>query len=529
MLEDELAEEVQKAHWNIRQSDCGQDDTELDAFIYLLLVALLIVGYIIALILRYFHSRYVHESAMFIILGGATGFIIFFTDSSRLESVITFDPETFFLFLLPPIIFESGYNMNKSVFFKNFASITSYAFLGTIFSTIIVALGIYLFQYIYDFDLTLAECVTFGSLISATDPVTVLAIFKEAQVHEDLYSNVFGEAVLNDAVALVLYTTSVGFIHSSGDTTDISMIHGIMQFLLIFVGSLLVGIVVGLLSSILLKFTPFYTFPTLEFAMIILYAYSSYLLAEALQLSGIVAILFCGIIMAHYTRKNLSKETKEFSHRFFETIAVLAETFVFLYLGLSIFYALEDFSLALAALSIILCLIGRAANIFPLSFIINAFKKRGCPKGDVRIPYNHQTMLWFSGLRGAMAFALAIDLNTQDSKNGPLLLSTTMSVVLFTVFIFGSFTSKTLELLKIPVGEAARPSTPSPLKKESRFIRWDRLYIVPLITRMKPAASRADVEFVSETSDVFKIDDTELDSMDDLDLIEGNLRPPIVQ
>jgi len=398
--------------------------------------------------------------------------------------------------------------MGKSVFFKNTVSIAAFAIAGTIISTIIVSVGLYYSQLIdmLNYELSFVECLCFGSLISATDPVSVLAIFKEAKVDPNLYANVFGESVLNDAVTIVLYTTAVSFLRPDIDEQSVSYLWGLTEFVLIFAGSFIVGIAVGLLSSILLKYTPFSAFPTLEFSMLVMYAYSSYLLAEGLNLSGIVAILFCGIIMAHYTRKNLSADTKKFSIEFFESVATLAETYVFLYLGLSIFPSLSSFHLGIVFVSLGLFLVARAISIFPLSLLVNLVTKRRATGPRLKVPYNHQLMMWFTGLRGAMAFALAIDLRNKTA-GGPLLLATTMSIVLITMLVFGGLTPKMLKLLKIKVGEEISISEGHHSLRENKWQQLDREYIMPLFTTIKRAPSPKEVEFIRETDDTFIIDE----------------------
>lgn len=242
-----------------------------------------------------------------------------------------------------------------------------------------------------------------------------------------------------------------------------------------------------------------YKYPTLEFALFVLYSFSSYLLAEGLNLSGIVAILFCGITMAHYTRKNLSVEAKHLSIHFWEILATLAETYVFLYLGLSIFtvwgeydvimivfaivrrpplfslFSLSAFLFSLSAVSLSLslrravlayltrgqplCLAGRALHIFPISGVFNLFRKakykrRGLRTATLGIPLSHQVMMWFSGLRGAIAFALAMDLQQRvDDTHGAVMLTTTITIVFFSVTILGALTAKMLELLHIQTGD----------------------------------------------------------------------------
>ena len=128
--------------------------------------------------------------------------------SDQVKSVESFSPTMFFLVLLPPIIFESGYNLHKGNFFTNIGSILLFAIVGTAISALIVGGGIYvlgLADVVYR--LNFVESFAFGSLISAVDPVATLAIFQALDVEPVLNMLVFGESILNDAVAIVLTTT----------------------------------------------------------------------------------------------------------------------------------------------------------------------------------------------------------------------------------------------------------------------------------------------------------------------------------
>lgn len=180
--------------------------------------------------------------------------------------------------------------------------------------------------------LTFLECFIFGSIISATDPVTTLSLFKELNVEHDLYSNVFGESVLNDAVAIALFRVTSGFLDREFTTGNILVATG--EFGLIFCGSLLIGAVIGLFSALvcvhkiphliekdsqtlslsslmqLFKWTDLQRWPQMELAVMAVLAWTSFLLSEALHLSGIVAILFAGMFMAHYTQPNLSLQVQ---------------------------------------------------------------------------------------------------------------------------------------------------------------------------------------------------------------------------
>lgn len=141
---------------------CKRDeDAILDSIVMLLLVALMIIGYLIGIVLRQFHSKYLHETAVLVLLGLLTGCLAFIVDSARLQWVASFDPDLFFIVLLPPILFESGYNMNKYVFFSNIVSTITFAVIGTTIGALFVALGMLAVTStgLFTFTLTYAECL----------------------------------------------------------------------------------------------------------------------------------------------------------------------------------------------------------------------------------------------------------------------------------------------------------------------------------------------------------------------------------
>ena len=312
------------------------------------------------------------------------------------------------------------------------------------------------------------ECLLFGALISATDPVTVLAIFNQLRVVPNMYMLVFGESVLNDAVAIVLYRTVLAFF--SSPVTSRSVLAAVLTFCIIFVGSLIIGTGVGLASAILFKHNPMgsssdggdHHVVASEVGMLVLFPYAAYMLSEGLGLSGIVSILFCGIVMAYYTTQNLSRRTKEASFDFFRVLASLSETFVFVYMGISFFtldVTLTTFIsyVKFFVLSLIACLVARAANVFPAARIANSLglapRTRSGRRG--KIPRSYQVMLWFSGLRGAIAFALALDAKEKlGGEAGNVILTSTLLIVLSTVVIIGGCTTTMLQKLRIPINVA---------------------------------------------------------------------------
>uniref|UniRef100_A0A8C3L6M1 Sodium/hydrogen exchanger n=1 Tax=Chrysolophus pictus TaxID=9089 RepID=A0A8C3L6M1_CHRPC len=362
---------------------------------------------------------------------------------------VTFDPEVFFNILLPPIIFHAGYSLKKRHFFRNLGSILAYAFLGTAVSCFIIGNLMYgvvkLMKLVGQLSdkFYYTDCLLFGAIISATDPVTVLAIFNELHADVDLYALLFGESVLNDAVAIVLSSSIVAY-QPTGENTHAfdaaAFFKSVGVFLGIFSGSFMMGAVTGVVT-----FTKLHCFPLLETALFFLMSWSTFLLAEACGFTGVVAVLFCGITQAHYTYNNLSVESRSRTKQLFEVLHFLAENFIFSYMGLALFtFQKHIFSPVFIIGAFIAIFLGRAAHIYPLSFLLNLGRRH-------KISWNFQHMMMFSGLRGAMAFALAIrDTATYAHQ---MMFSTTLLIVFFTVWIVGGGTTPMLSWLNIRVGD----------------------------------------------------------------------------
>ncbi|XP_070607034.1 sodium/hydrogen exchanger 7 isoform X1 [Erythrolamprus reginae] len=366
---------------------------------------------------------------------------------------VTFDPEVFFNILLPPIIFHAGYSLKKRHFFRNLGSILTYAFLGTAVSCFIIGNLMYgvvkLMKLVGQLSdkFFYTDCLFFGAIISATDPVTVLAIFNELHADVDLYALLFGESVLNDAVAIVLSSSIVAY-QPTGENAHAfdaaAFFKCIGVFLGIFSGSFMMGVATGIVTALVTKFTKLHCFPLLETALFFLMSWSTFLLAEACGFTGVVSVLFCGITQAHYTYNNLSVESRSRTKQLFEVLHFLAENFIFSYMGLALFtFQKHVFSPVFIIGAFIAVFLGRAAHIYPLSFFLNLGRRH-------KISWNFQHMMMFSGLRGAMAFALSIrDTATYAHQ---MMFTTTLLIVFFTVWLIGGGTTPMLSWLNIRVG-----------------------------------------------------------------------------
>ncbi|KAF7469681.1 Hypothetical predicted protein [Marmota monax] len=305
----------------------------------------------------------------------------------------------------------------KGNFFQNIGSITLFAVFGTAISAFVVGGGIYfLGQADVISKLNMTDSFAFGSLISAVDPVATIAIFNALHVDPVLNMLVFGESILNDAVSIVLTNTAEGLTRKN--TSD----------------------------HIDLRKTP-----SLEFGMMIIFAYLPYGLAEGISLSGIMAILFSGIVMSHYTHHNLSPVTQILMQQTLRTVAFLCETCVFAFLGLSIFSFPHKFEISFVIWCIVLVLFGRAVNIFPLSYLLNFFR-------DHKITPKMMFIMWFSGLRGAIPYALSLHLDLEPMEKRQLIGTTTIVIVLFTILLLGGSTMPLIRLMDIEDAKARRRS-----------------------------------------------------------------------
>ncbi|XP_063023001.1 sodium/hydrogen exchanger 9 isoform X1 [Melospiza melodia melodia] len=422
-----------------------------------------------------------------------------------LQKQMTFDPSIFFNILLPPIIFHAGYSLKKRHFFRNLGSILTYAFLGTAISCIVIGLIMYGFVkamvhigQLKQWEFHFTDCLFFGSLMSATDPVTVLAIFHELNVDTDLYTLLFGESVLNDAVAIVLtHSISIYSPKENPNAFDAAaFFQSVGNFLGIFAGSFAMGSSYAVVTALLTKFTKLCEFPMLETGLFFLLSWSAFLSAEAAGLTGIVAVLFCGVTQAHYTYNNLSADSKMRTKQLFEFMNFLAENVIFCYMGLALFtFQNHIFNPLFIFGALVAVFVARASNIYPLSFLLNLGRKQ-------KISRTFQHMMMFSGLRGAIAFALAI--RDTDSQPKQMMFTTALLVVFFTVWVCGGGTTPMLTWLQIRVGvdpdedlraRAASQSAPNldknTTKAESAWLfriwyGFDHKYLKPLLTHAGP-------------------------------------------
>ncbi|KAJ1669605.1 monovalent cation:H+ antiporter, CPA1 (nhx1), partial [Coemansia sp. RSA 25] len=421
----------------------------------LILVSLLIAALLTSYYLQRWRIRTVHETVLSIFAGMVVGLILRFNSGSYIQRMVTFDHTVFFNMLLPPIILNCGYNLQKTSIARNIPSVLTFAFIGTAISAVVIGVlvQIYSFTGIENIGFSLLDSLILGTILSATDPVTILAVFEQLRVDPKLFSIIFGETVFNDAVAIVLFVTLSNLRASGRDFTLSALPSMLSSFMFVFSASLLVGVAMGVFMALLCKHARLYEYPSIEASLVLLLAYQAYLFSNAIDLSGIVSLLFCAATMRQYAYRSLSIKSKRATRYLFHLLSGLAENFVFIYLGISLFTSSDVlFRPVFIIFVMISTCISRYSAIFPLSRLLNAiFKYRhpSAPSSAQPVTHEEQTMLFWAGLRGAVAVALASEVS---GTTGPLLRTTVLCVVVLSVTIFGGTTPQVVHQLGIRTG-----------------------------------------------------------------------------
>ncbi|CBZ49614.1 hypothetical protein NCLIV_001080 [Neospora caninum Liverpool] len=458
----------------------------------LTLLLVLSVSLVISHVSRKCQLRWLQMPVSATLLGLLVGAILKFglqVQGPILGSVLAMNEDVFFVMLLPPIIFEGGLSLSEGSlsvpFMRNFGAIMWLACFCTILSFCWVGavmffggvLGLSMF-------LTVRQAFAFGALISSTDPVSVLALFKELHAKKTIHVLVFGESLLNDAISIVLYRTI-----ASEDTASVGS--AVLAFFLTFFVSLAIGLAVGLFCALTYKYMDLHKEEnqTLESALLLLFPWMAYLVADGLGYSGIVAICFCGVTIGKYAVPNLSTSACNTSRSVFNSFSLLAETVVFVFLGLAVFSfdqpLHDELAVGLYVLGFIATFSARAISVYVTCALINLFRT------SAKITPEQQLALVLCGLRGAIAFALSERARRDfGGKEGAALLSLTLFLALFTILVLGP--SLVFILDRLGIFEKHAPHRSESSLEDAR--------LGPLDSDMEPARSasrRSTADFSS--------------------------------
>jgi CPA1 family monovalent cation:H+ antiporter len=324
-------------------------------------------------------------------------------------------PELILALLVPPLVFEAAFHINLRDLRRDLPGILLLAVPGVLITTLIVGSVVSVVT-----PLALPVAMVFGALISATDPVAVVALFRALGAPKRLALLVEGESLFNDGTAIVLFnlvlvTALTGAFHP---------VQGVVDFLRVSVGGLAVGLVFGWLVAQLIARIDDYL---IETTLTTVLAFGSYLIAERLHVSGVLAVVAAGLINGNMGPQGMSPTTRIVLFNFWEYVAFLANSFVFLLIGLqvSIPTLVANWQAVLWAIAAVL--VARVVVAYGLGWIHNRVTEP--------IPWRWLHVLNWTGLRGAIALALALSLPAALGPQRDLVRVMTFGVVLFTLLV----------------------------------------------------------------------------------------------
>ncbi len=345
-------------------------------------------------------------------------------------------PELIFHVLLPPLLFEAAFNLNAIELKENLKPILIYAVVGVIVAVFVTAFildGVFTLLGIGA--MPLLACLLFGAVISSTDPISVLSIFKELGVPKRLASIIEGESLLNDGVSVVVYGIILSAIITHG---EFSLVHGIKEFVIVAFGGAIIGTILGLTFS---RITALIDDHLIEITLTTILTYLSYIVAEYFEVSGVISVIAAGLMVGTYgTKIGMSPTTKVSVKDFWDYIAFVINSVVFFIIGLEvgIMHIFTNFHYIL--LAILSVLVGRTVSILLLTPIINQIGKP--------ITLKWQGVFIWGGVRGALAMALALAI-PKGYEFREIILIMTFGVVGFSLIVQGLSMRGLLKLLSV--------------------------------------------------------------------------------
>ena len=316
--------------------------------------------------------------------------------------------------LVPPLVFEAAFHLRLKDLRRDLGTILLLAVPGVILTTLLVAGAMSLFPS----ELSLASLLVFGALIAATDPVSVVSLFRSLGVPHRLQVLLEGESLLNDGTAIVVF----GLLVAAAMGSTLNLVQGVLDFVVVAGGGLLVGAILGIMTAQLLGRIDDYL---IEITLTTVLVFGVFLLAEEiLHVSGVLAVVAAGLSVGNLGPRRMSPTARIVLFNFWEYAAFLANSFVFLIIGLQIQIQLLFSNWPLILAAIVAALVVRAVTIYGLSWISR----------DVSNPYKH-VMVW-GGLRGAISLALVLSLSSKFPGRDQLQ-AMAFGVVLFTLLVQG--------------------------------------------------------------------------------------------
>jgi CPA1 family monovalent cation:H+ antiporter len=365
-----------------------------------------------------------------------------------LESLhrVRLTPHLILYVFLPTLLFEAALGLDVALLRRNLAPVLTLAVPGLVLATAITGVIVAALT-----PLALGPALLFGALISATDPVAVIALFREFGAPKRLAMLVDGESLFNDATAIVAFKVLLGVV-AAGAMGAATWLRAGGEFAVVFAGGLVAGVAVGWVITRLLRISSHD--PLLQIALTTVAAYASFILAEFfLHLSGVMAVVGAGMVVGGYGASHFTAEIKASVHHFWAYASFLCNSFIFLLLGFTeaLFLLNMDrirFILLMVWIAIVAVLAARAAVVFGLSAVVNRVP------GVEGVNRAEQKVLVWGALRGALPIGLALTipaaaLGEHGEDTRLTLLGLVLGVVLFSLLVQGTTMGRLLRRLHL--------------------------------------------------------------------------------
>jgi CPA1 family monovalent cation:H+ antiporter len=362
------------------------------------------------------------------------GLVLAFVD----VRLVNLSPELILEIFLPPLLFEAAWNLKWRDLSRELLPVTLYAVIGVVIS--VVGIGFALNQLA---GMALPIALLVGASLSATDPVSVIALFRELGAEKRLTTLMEGESLFNDGVAVVAFGFLVGI---PLGLEEFNIPTTIARFF-VFVG---IGIGVGSLIGFGISYlTQRFDLPLVEQSLTLVSAYGTYVITENLGGSGVISVVTVGLILGNFgSRIGMNPRTRLLVTEFWEFLAFFVNSIVFLLIGDQINYASLGNNLSLIAITIGAMILTRAIAIYGLGGLSNWLAK-----SEIRL--GEQTVLWWGGLRGSVSIALALSVPT-TLPGRDAIVDIVFGVVLFTLLVQGLTIQLLLEKLEMTDNQPQR-------------------------------------------------------------------------
>ena len=396
---------------------------------------------------RYSHAPWIHESSIAALLGVIVGGLLKLLDGAA----VRFDSNLFFYLVLPPVIFSAGYTLKRRKFFRYFHLISLFGIFGTLANFVFISLAAYYFDKlivycgVFDDDalvgISWGDSMLLAAVLSANDEVSAMSLVRMRD-YPRLGALIFGEGVINDVLSIVLFKSLLDFsdnkiqpINSPDGADSINNNFGtIGNFIAdasLQVGySCIIGLASGLMNAKILRSLPsLRSHPVHQTALVLLFGYLSYFIAESVHVSGILTLFVAAITLAHYSWHNLSKTSQLATKISFQSLSDIAEAFAFCYVGLSLWaYTSDNYSYIFSFYMLLVIVFSRLITIFALCKICTVL-------GAEIMPLNEQIAFAAGGLvRGCLCWAQVLQITGRGSE---LLVTSTLIIVMITTVSSG--------------------------------------------------------------------------------------------